>query len=199
MLMQIVAQRPINFSKVKDLEKIGFCIEDEESLSNLDKNSFKVLIKKKIKQLSTSQFENMKSEHQKVKSIVHEHTNSPQEYLTNGLFTNSQKSLLFNLRSMCDNNFKDNFHNNQQDNTCPLCKLGPDSQKHALSCNIIAEHLNQQEKITIQNITYKYIFGDVNEQLKITSIYQTIIRIKKKLIKNTQSTAYPGINSGPSG
>ena len=102
MLMQIVAQRPINFSKVKDLEKIGFCIEDEESLSNLDKNSFKVLIKKKIKQLSTSQFENMKSEHQKVKSIVHEHTNSPQEYLTNGLFTNSQKSLIFNLRSMCD-------------------------------------------------------------------------------------------------
>ena len=45
--------------------------------------------------------------------------------------------------------------------------------------NIIAEHLNQQEKNTTQNITYKDIFGDVNAQLKITSIYQTIIRIKK--------------------
>ena len=36
---------------VKDLEKIGFSNEDEESLSNLDKHSFKVLIKNIIKQL----------------------------------------------------------------------------------------------------------------------------------------------------
>ena len=80
---------------------------------------------------------------------------------------------------MCDNNFKDNFHNNQQENTCPLCKLGPDSQMHALTCNIIAEHLNQQEKNAIQSITYENIFGDVNAQLKKTNIYQTIIRKKK--------------------
>ena len=36
---------------MKDLEKIGFSIEDEENLSNLDKISFKALKKKNIKQV----------------------------------------------------------------------------------------------------------------------------------------------------
>ena len=40
---------------MKDLEEIGFSIEDEENLSTLDKLSFKALIKKKIKHLSISQ------------------------------------------------------------------------------------------------------------------------------------------------
>ena len=181
---------------MKDLEKIGFSIEDEESLSNLDKLSYKALIKKKIKQLSISQYESMKSEHEKVKYIIHTNTNSPQEYLTNGIFTNSQKSLLFNLRSKCDNNFKDNFHNGHQDIKCPLCKLEPDSQEHALSCHIIAEHLYQLEKNIIQGIAYEDLFGDAQAQKKITDIYQSIIRIKKKTLEEYSPYCLPGHKFG---
>ena len=181
---------------MKDLEKIGFSIEDEENLSNLDKLSFNALIKKNIKQLSISQYESMKSKHEKVKSIIHTNTNSPQEYLTNGIFTNSQKSLLFNLRSKCDNNFKDNFHNGHQNITCPLCKLEPDSQEHALSCHIIADHLNPSEKNIIQCIAYEDIFGDAQAQMKIIGIYQSIIRIKKKTLEEYSTYFLPGLKFG---
>ena len=84
------------------------------------------------------------------------------------------------MRSKCDNNFKDNFQNGHQDITCPLCKLEPDSQEHALSCHIIAKHLNPSEKNIIQCLAYEDIFGDAQAQMKIIGIYQSIIRIKKK-------------------
>ena len=76
-----------------DLEKIGFSISDEEMLSNLTNDAFKRIIKKKVRQLSVSEIENMKDIHKKVKLINHNHTNLPQEYLTNGKFSNSKKSL----------------------------------------------------------------------------------------------------------
>ena len=49
--------------------------------------------------------------------------------------------------------------NGHQDITCPLCKLEPDSQEYALSCHIIADHLNPSEKNIIQCIAYEDIFG----------------------------------------
>ena len=63
---------------------------------------------------------------------------------------------------------------------------------------MIKEHLTQSEKNLIQSIKYEDIFGNTQEQLQITNIYQSIIKIKKQLLKNVYSTAYPGIKSGPS-
>ena len=130
----------------KDLEKIGLSIEDKEKVKSFSKDCFKSLVKKQIREVALKEFETMKSKHEKVSKIVHKNTNLPQNYLTNGSFSNAQKSLLFNLRSECENNFKDNFHNMHDNNICPHCKKGPDSQKHALSCTAIAPHLGQIEK-----------------------------------------------------
>ena len=121
---------------MKDLQKIGFSIDDEEICSTLNKNSLKALTNKKNQQLATQEFESMKSEHQKVRKIIHTYTNVPQEYPTNGQFNNSKKIILFNLRSRRDNNFKHIFF--QQ------------SPGHALSCQIIAEHLIESEKNIIE-------------------------------------------------
>ena len=126
----------------------------------------------------------MKSKHEKVCKIVHKNTNLPQNYLTNGSFSNAQKSLLFNLRSQCENNFKDNFHNMHDNNICPHCKQGPDSQKHAFSCTVIAKHLSQVDKEAMQDIIYEDIYGDSQAQLLITQVYQSIISIKKRLLKS---------------
>ena len=63
-------------------------------------------------------------------------------------------------------------------NICPHCKQGPDSQKHALSCTVIALHLSQVKKEAIQNIKHEDIYGDSQAQLLITQIYQSIISIK---------------------
>ena len=183
----------------KDLEKIGLSINDEEDVSQLSKYDFKTFVKMKIRQLSLSELENMKKGHKKVKFIVHKNTNKPQEYLTSGLFSNSQKSILFNLRSHCENNFTDNFHNNGQDSICVHCKLGPDSQEHALTCKEIAQHFSEAEKEVIKTIIYEDIYGEAHAQLQITTIFQSIIKIKKRLRMNNQLVAYPGNNSGPSG
>ena len=45
---------------IQDLEKIGFNINDKEMLSNLTNDAVKIIIKKKIRQLSFTEFENMK-------------------------------------------------------------------------------------------------------------------------------------------
>ena len=87
----------------------------------------------------------------------------------------------------------------QQDSTCTLCKSGPDSQEHALTCKTIAQYLSQAEKEVIESIRYEDIYGEANAQLRITTIFQSIIRIKKRLQMIDQPLAYPGNNSGPSG
>ena len=184
-----------------DLEKVGLTLEDEPSISGLSKDQFKSKIKKKIKELSNHELECIKSGHDKVRTIVHHTLEKPQEYLTSGLFTNSQRSILFNLRSMSERSFRDNFHRMYQDNLCQLCKSGVDSQEHALSCIVLNGQLNQEDKATLRRVDYQDIFGDLQAQLCITKLYQTLIRIKRRLLKpvDQPTSAYPGINSGPIG
>ena len=69
-------------------------------------------------------------------------------------------------------------------NICPHCKQGPDSQKHAFSCTVIAKHLSQVDKEAMQDIIYEDIYGDSQAQLLITQVYQSIISIKKRLLKS---------------
>ena len=106
----------------------------------------------------------------------------PQAYLTSGTFSNAQRSILFNLRSSCENSFRDNFHNLYQSVICQLCKLETDTQKHALFCHVIKEHLNENERNILKDSSYEDIFDNLHSQLRITKLYQSIIRIKKRLL-----------------
>ena len=142
----------------------------------------------------------VKSGHEKVRHIVHDDSDKPQLYLTSGEFSNSQKSILFNLRSSCENNFRDNFHHMNQSNLCQLCKLAADSQEHALTCIILSKHLSNEDNEVKSNVKYSDLFKDMTSQLKIVKLYQNIIRIKKRLLASVDPpAAYPGNNSGPCG
>ena len=142
----------------------------------------------------------LKLSHEKVKFIQHINLDKPQEYLTSGAFSNSQKSILFNLRSRCEGSFKDNFHKMYSDYTCQLCKLEVDTQEHALTCHIVGQNLSQQEKDLLKTVSFEDIFGTLNRQLIITQLFQSIIRIKKRILSTRDpSTAYPGTNTGPCG
>ena len=162
-----------------DLEKVDLSLEDEELVSRFSKESFKQLIKKKMRVLLQHELECIKSGHDKVKHIVHTNLDKPQPYLTSGLFSNSQRSILFNLRSMCERNFRDNFHNLHIDNFCQLCNLHPDTQQHALTCSVILKHLKPQDIETLQQVNYEDIFGSIQDQFKITKLYQTIINTRR--------------------
>ena len=103
---------------------------------------------------------------------------------------------------MSEISFRDNFHRMYQDNLCQVCKSGEvDSQEHALSCIVLKEQLNQEQKIALKRANYQDIFGDLQAQLCITKLFQTLIRIKRRLLQpvDQPNSAYPGINSGPIG
>ena len=153
-----------------------------------------------MRELSIIELEGLKSEHEKVKYIAHTNLEKPQEYLTSSLFSNAQKSILFNLRSRCESSFKDNFHKMYTNYMCQLCNLEVDSQEHALSCHVIKESLSQQEKQLLNSSVYEDIFGTLNRQLIITQLFQSILKIKKRILSTMDpSTAYPGTNTGPCG
>ena len=107
----------------EDLERVGLGLEDEKSISKICKHTFKKYLKIKIRELSIIELEGLKSEHEKVKYIAHTNLEKPQDYLTNNLFSNAQKSILFNLRS----SFRDDFHKMYTNYMCQLCNIKIDS------------------------------------------------------------------------
>ena len=110
----------------EDLVKVDMTLDDEENIAQMTKTIFKKKIKKEIKILSNHKLESIKTTHDKVREIVHLNLNKPQQYLTSMIFSNSQKSILFNLQSKCEKSFKDNFHKMYHNTTC-LCKKDQDS------------------------------------------------------------------------
>ena len=75
--------------------------------------------------------------------IVHKNLNKPQDYLTSRNFTNAQRSILFNLRSMSENSFRDNFHKMYNDKRCQICKTDIDNQEHVLTCIVKRKQLRE--------------------------------------------------------
>ena len=61
-------------------------------------------------------------------------------------------------------------------------------------------HLNENEQKILQDSGYEDIFDNLSSQLRITQLYQSIIRIKKRILNQRDpDPAYPGTNSGPVG
>ena len=86
------------------------------------------------------------------------------------------------------------------DNACPLkCPNTIDSQEHMLVCDAIISHLNITQKENLDHIKYEHIFGNINEQLKITQVFQVLLKIRERLLERDQGPACLGNNTGPCG
>ena len=79
-----------------DMKEINLVLSDEE-ISQFSKQDFKSLIKNRMRNIVFSDLEIQKSDHSKVRNIIHTDLKTPQKYLTNGIFTNKMSSLLLNL------------------------------------------------------------------------------------------------------
>ena len=165
-----------------DLKKINMSIDDEKNVRCTSTADFKAEVKACMRSASFRELEGIKCTHNKVKDIVHTESRTPQQYLTSGMFSNSQKSILFNLRSRCENSFSGNFQNSHQPSMCPLCKDHQDTQEHGLSCHIITQSLAPNVQESKKKASYEDIFGDLEKQHQATSVFQEIIRVKKRLL-----------------
>ena len=73
-----------------------------------------------------------------------------------------------------------------------------DSQEHALVCEVIKQELKQNEKELLNKSYYTQIYGNIEDQLNITRMYQLIISIRERLLASPQRQGLPGLdNSGP--
>ena len=180
---------------IKDLKSIDMSLNDEEQIKRTPRNDFKALVKKKIRESAFRELQAIKTEHSKVRGIFHENLNVPQSYLVCGKFSNKESSLLFNLRSKSVNDFKDNFHTMFGNALCPHCGTYSDSQSHALNCTILKSHMSQADIEEYSSVKYGDLFGNVNKQLKITQMFQTLIHIRRKLAP-TRATIRDQVASG---
>ena len=178
----------INMVK-EDLNKIGMELKHEEQVKQMTRKEFKDIVKDKVKKLALEEFNNQKSNHKKVKGIEHKSLNEPQEYLTSNKIMQKTSCLLFNLRTKCQKEFKENFPKQNGGSMCPLCNENQDTQEHALACKVVAQKLGRN----VTEVKYAYLFGDLEEQIKVCKVYRDILKLRTSLL------APRGTQDGPTG
>ena len=183
---------------VSDFKKIGMEI-DESKIKEVDLITYKKHIKTSVWNVFFNELQEKKLKHTKVMNIEYDGIRTPQPYLLNHNFDNEMCSLLFNLRCKSVNNFRDNFHTwYGKEPPCRLCLSYQDSQEHALVCEVIRKELKQNEIELLNKSYYSQVYGNIEDQLNITRMYQLIISIRERLLATPQRQGLPGIdNSGP--
>ena len=179
-----------------DFEKINIVLNEEQILQT-DVLTYKKNIKTFVWNAFSNELKEKQAKHIKVKHIDYGHRRTPQKYLLSPNFNNEMVSLLYNLRCQSVNEFRDNFHTmHGQAPLCKHCDLHIDSQELSLSCGKVRENMTTTELLELNSVKYEDIFGNEEQQLKITKVFQWILRVRKAL--SVPAAGLPGLhNSGP--
>ena len=79
---------------------------------------------------------------------------------------------------------------------CKHCDSHIDSQELSLSCGKVRENMTTTELLELNSVKYEDIFGNEEQQLKITKVFQWILRVRKAL--SVPAAGLPGLhNLGP--
>ena len=62
-----------------------------------------------------------------------------------------------------------------------MCGKEPDTQEHALSCEVISQQLEAEESQRLRSQAYSDIFSTIDKQVAITKTYRTILQIIQRL------------------
>ena len=170
-------------------------------IENTGIQTFKSLIKTKVKEAAFDYLKIKLENHSKVKDIKYSKLET-QKYLTSQLFTNKETSLLFGLRTKTARTFKANFsHFYGGKIACPLnCwnknysePAPPDSQEHLLVCKNIKLSSNN---ISRSKAEYDHLFGDVSKQKVIICLFTELLEARQKIINEAEDP--PGDKLDPS-
>ena len=96
--------------------------------------------------------------------------------MSTNIITGKASSLLLNLRSKCAKGFK-KTKGLYTDNLCPLYGSHIDSQELALICDYVTQRLSLTEKY----VNYEDIFGNVDSQVRISKLFQKVIKLRENL------------------
>ena len=167
---------------LKDFDVIGEKL-DEKEVTKKSKISHKNNIKQKIKTAAFHFLLEKKLNHSKIKDIQYSKLET-QSYMTSPLFTNSEVSLLFALRSKyvdCKANFRSKYRNT--DLLCEYCSECEDNQQHILRCKVLNKFLKSKDVVD-ENFEYNDLFKNVKKQKVIVTIYAKLLHIRSQLKTN---------------
>ena len=151
---------------------IGLNLTDTQ-IKDMSDNQYKKILKNKIREHAFRNLLSMKETHSKVVNIQYSELKI-QNYLTDPMFSMSDKELLLKLRGrmfFAKANYRNMFVNNLQCDYCSDCDL--QTQRHLLeNCDgIIAECPAVAENIRVE---HDDIYGPVEKQKEVVKLYHKI-------------------------
>ena len=146
----------------------------ETEIAKMKKEKFKVLVKNSVRELAKEHLLNIKNSHSKSRSLNENFV--MQTYLQSKMLSLHEKQLLFQLRTY-SYNCKANFKNKYKENLlCNFCNM-EDNQEHLINCSIVNKD---------KSLEYRYIFGSIEEQVKIIKHLKEV-DTKRKLFDENPS------------
>ena len=107
------------------------------------------------------------------------------------MFDNDECSVLFNLRCQTVRDVKKNFRGMYGiDTKCELCQDCEDSQEHILECPVLENHM-----VRDHTIQYQYIYGSPEQQKLVTSLFSSLLDLRRQLLEEGPPTGAP--STGP--
>ena len=156
-----------------DLSECNINLSEEE-ITNMKKETFKTLVKQKIKLLSKEYLISLRNKHTKSKDLLLE--NNIKGYSISEQLTIEDKQLLFALKTRAvdvKTNYKSMYSNLQ----CRLCNSleQEESEIHVMQCNKIIS--DESLKKPIETISYSDIFGNMKQQISAVKILKKIFKV----------------------
>lgn len=163
----------------EDKRQLDIQLSDED-IKCVSKDKFRGYLKKRIGQLRKQFLQNLQLTHTKSKYL--DMSENPSEYLSDIRFTKKQVEILLALRSRTiwvKENFKNMYTSDNM--LCFCCKLFTCTQQHIMVCPKIVQK-SQILHIQTNNLTYDMIYGDTDQQLKITIVFEKLLKIREEII-----------------
>ena len=151
---------------------------DDSEIARMSSEDFANLVKSKVRQNSFHELSQVQKEHDKVHEIHYDSLSEPQKYLQHELSNNRLNQLLFNLRCQTVRNVKNYFSKQFKNNLgCYFnCLAEIESQQNIL-CKRLKQEISTKQKDQLSKVSYKYLFGNVNEQLEVGKVFQMLFKI----------------------
>ena len=152
----------------EDFEFIN-CDINEEEIASTPKSIYKTKIKNLVNKAAFNYFLNIKETHSKLDETLYTQFEL-QPYLTTSLLTQSEKELLYLLRSKCHSS-KNNFRKLHKNNTqCQFqCGTAEDQRHTFFKCKHLVNKINNSLLVH-----YEHIFGTLDEQIEVMKIFAKI-------------------------
>ena len=176
----------------EDFDKIDVHMTDNQ-IEMMSEQDYKKLIKSKTREAAFIYLQSLKESHDKVKINEYCNLKNPQEYIPSNNLSNTEKYILFGLRSHTIRGIKMNFTNMcPEKSLCPMCERSLDTQEHLLLCPVLQNILPLRK-----HVDYKQINGSVDQQETYVKIYKCYLQLCDELMGSSEETSLPGHYTGP--